>query len=106
MERNEFYRTLSRLKKQYNWEISEDNTIVATGTGQRRSTVTYNPVTAVANWHGYRPSSNNKRETLKLGRALGLNRDFVEHVYDATTSVSNRGNAQVVRGKLRSALEI
>ncbi len=106
MERNEFYRTLSRLKKQYNWEINEDNSIVATSTGQRRSAVTYNPVTAVANWHGYRVSSNNKRETLKLGRALGLTRDFVEHVYDATTSMSNRGNAQVVRGKLRSALEI
>lgn len=106
MERSDFYKALSSVKNSYEWQIDGDNNIVATKSRGKNRGSLFNPITAVATLKGYIANGNNKRETLKAGTALGLPRSFTEHVYDATVSVSNRGNAQVVRGKIRSALEI
>jgi hypothetical protein len=84
MESNEFYTALSKLPSSYS----------------------FNPVTAVAYRHTGEVYGTNKRETLKAGKALGLTREFTSHVYNATAGVSNRGNTQVVRGKIRSALGV
>ena len=106
MERCEFYSSLSKLPTTYSWNV-EDNKSIAAGKTRGPSTgKTFNPVTAVAHKFGLGIYGHTKRDTLKAGTALGLPREFTSHVYDATTSVSNRGNAQVVRGKIRSALEI
>ena len=105
MERNEFYSSLANLPVSYNFSV-EGNTIVGSPSRGNIRGVTLNPITAVA----YRKTGNvygaNKRETLKAARDLGLNRDFTNHVYNATTGISKRGNAQVVRGKIRSALGV
>ena len=106
MENNEFYQSLNVLPVSYDWTVGDNKSITATKTrGVARGTA-FNPVTALAHTLGLGTYGTNKRETQKAGRALGLSRTFVSHVYDASTSVSNRGNAQVVRGKIRSALEI
>ena len=105
MESNEFYSTLSSLPSSYRFDV-EGKTITGQVTRGSARGATVNPVTAVAyrtTGEGY---GTNKRETLKAGKALGLTREFTSHVYNATTGVSNRGNTQVVRGKIRSALEI
>tara|TARA_Y100001938_G_C7971202_1_gene369424 strand:- start:123 stop:440 length:318 start_codon:yes stop_codon:yes gene_type:complete len=105
MESKDFYQLLASLPTTYQFGV-EDNTIVGTTTrGSARGT-TFNPVTALAYRHTGEVYGTNKRETLKAGRALGLTREFTNHVYDATKSSSNRGNAQVVRGKIRSALGV
>jgi hypothetical protein len=100
MESNDFYRALASLPKSYRFSIT-DNVITTTQSGQ-----TLNPVTAVAYRKTGEIYGTNKRDTIRAGRALGLDKDFVNHVYNATTSVSNRGNTQVVRGKIRSALGV
>lgn len=105
MESNEFYTTLASLPKSYNFGVV-DNTIVGSTTRGAAKGVTFNPVTAVAFRQTGEVFGTNKRETLKAGKALGLTREFTNHVYNATTGVSNRGNAQVVRGKIRSALGV
>lgn len=103
MERSDFYEMLSTISNQYNWNIN-DNEIVAHG---RNRNQIYNPVTALArSMRVYSASGNNKKETLKAGTAMGLPREFTEQVYNATISASNRGNAQVVRGRIRSALGV
>lgn len=103
MERSDFYEMLSTISNQYNWDIN-DNEIVAHG--RNRSQI-YNPVTALArSMRVYSANGNNKKETLKAGTAIGLPREFTEQVYNATISASNRGNAQVVRGRIRSALGV
>ena len=66
----------------------------------------FNPVTVLAYRQTGEVYGTNKRETLKAGRVLGLTREFTTHVYNATAGVSNRGNTQVVRGKIRSALGV
>jgi len=106
MERNDFYKALSNVKNSYEWQIDNDNNIVATKSRGKNRGSLFNPVTAVASLNGYTVDGNNKRATLKAGTALGLPRSFTEHLYEATVSRSNRGHAQVVRGKIRSALEI
>jgi phage-related tail protein len=68
--------------------------------------VSLNPVTAVAYKLGKGVFASNKRGTTQAGKALGLTKTFTENLYQATTNQSNRGHSQVVRGKIRSALEI
>jgi hypothetical protein len=103
MENNEFYAALTQLPKSY-FNTTGDLTGTITG-GQQRGT-TVNPVTAVAYRATGQVYGTNKRETLRAGKALGLNRYFTETVYNAITSGSNRGNTQVVRGKVKSALGV
>ena len=103
MESKEFYTALTKLPSSY-FSTEGDLTGSIAG-GQYRGEVV-NPVTAVAYKATGRIFGTNKRATLQAGRALGLNRHFTETVYNAITSVSNRGNTQVVRGKIRSALGV
>jgi len=105
MESNEFYSTLSSLPQSYHFGVV-DNKITGTTNRGGLKGVTFNPVTALAYRSTGEVFGTTKRETLKAGKALGLTREFTNHVYNATTGVSNRGNTQVVRGKIRSALEI
>ena len=105
MESREFYTSLASLPKSYSFGV-EQKTITGSTTRGKGRGLTFNPVTVLAFRETGEVFGTNKRETLKAGKALGLTREFTTHVYNATTSVSNRGNAQVVRGKIRSALEI
>jgi len=105
MESREFYTSLASLPKSYNFGV-EENTITGSTTRGKGRGLTFNPVTVLAFRETGEVFGTNKRETLKAGKALGLTREFTTHVYNATTSVSNRGNAQVVRGKIRSALGV
>jgi hypothetical protein len=103
MESNEFYTALSRLPQSY---FSTEGELTGSIAGGQHRGEPVNPVTAVAYKATGTVYGTNKRETLKAGRALGLSSNFVSTVYNATTASSNRGNTQVVRGKIRSALGV
>ena len=105
MVSSEFYSTLASLPSSYSFDLQGKQITGTTNRGSARG-VAFNPVTAVAYRSTGQVYGTNKRETLKAGKALGLTREFTSHVYNATAGVSNRGNTQVVRGKIRSALEI
>ena len=103
MESNDFYTALTRLPNSY---FSTEGELTGSIAGGQYRGETVNPITAVAFKTTGTVYGTNKRETLRAGKALGLNRHFTETVYNAITSVSNRGNTQVVRGKIRSALGV
>tara|TARA_B100001094_G_scaffold107687_2_gene103678 strand:- start:5488 stop:5799 length:312 start_codon:yes stop_codon:yes gene_type:complete len=103
MESSEFYTALTRLPNSY---FSTEGELTGSIAGGQHRGETVNPVTAVAYKTTGQVYGTNKRETLRAGKALGLTREFTSHVYNATTGVSNRGNTQVVRGKIRSALGV
>lgn len=105
MESNDFYSTLANLPTTYQFDLSDNSIVGTTVRGPARG-VTFNPITVVAYRETGEIFGTNKRETYRAARALGLTREFTEHVYNATTGVSNRGNTQVVRGKIRSALGV
>lgn len=105
MESNDFYSTLADLPSTYRFDLN-DKYIVGTAVRGPAKGVVFNPITAVAYRQTGEIFGTNKRETQRAARVLGLTREFTDHVYDAATGVSNRGNAQVVRGKIRSALGV
>ena len=86
--------------------MGTSKTVTATGKRGKVKGVKLNPVTAVAYKQGKGVYASNKRGTQQAGKALGLTKTFTENLYQATTNKSNRGHSQVVRGKIRSALEI
>lgn len=103
MDSKEFYQKLSTLPSSYCFNL-KDNKIV--GTNTRRRDVEFNPITAVASNETGQVYRTNKRDTFRAAKAIGLTPNFTDHVYKATAGVSNRGNAQVVRGKIKSALGV
>ena len=106
MEISEFYTKLSQTSSTYDWEVSSSQKLTATGKRGKVKGASLNPVTAVAYKQGKGVFASNKRGTQQAGKALGLTKTFTENLYQATTNQSNRGHSQVVRGKIRSALEI
>lgn len=99
VDSSNFYKALRSVKKNYNWTLDENNSIVAT-----RGSSVYNPITALANYLGVKINSNSKKNTLRVARALGLEKDFAEQVYSAANCLTNRGQSQIVRGRVRKAL--
>ena len=103
MNRAEFYQTLNSLPKCYSWTRNGKSLTAVKSRGISKGIV-FNPVTAVAHRLGLGTFTNNKKSTLKAGTALGLPREFTSHIYDATQGLTNRGNTQVVRGRLLSQI--
>lgn len=90
----------------YKWERSNGK-IVGTCRRGNLTGVAVNPITAYAYQNTGAYFSNTKKETLKAATAAGLNREFAAQVYDAFTGRgSNRGNTQVLRGKIRDYLNV
>jgi hypothetical protein len=103
MESKEFYTALTRLPNSY---FNTEGELTGSIAGGQYRGEAVNPVTAVAYKATGTVYGTNKRGTLQAGRALGLNKNFTETAYNAITGGSNRGNTQVVRGKIRSALGV
>jgi len=106
MESREFYRSLSSIGNGISWSLNNDNVLTGVGRLGVNKGVALNPITALATKRGLGSFGSNKRDTVKAGKALGLSSEFINHVYGAINGVTNRGNTQVVRGKIRSALGV
>jgi len=102
----DFFKRLLNVSSSYHWDITEDNRVVAFLQSGPFKGFRLNPITALAHKAGFGLFSDNKRDTILAGRLLGFNKSFAENVYNATASSYNRGNAQVLRGRIRSVLEV
>lgn len=99
MTQYEFLWSLIDCVGSYNWTYS-NNRLLGTGKRGNAKGVTFNPVTAVANHHGFGIYPATKRGTERAARALGLTTALAHAVH----SQSNRGHAQIVRGKMLNAI--
>lgn len=101
VDSSNFFKVLKCSKKSYSWTLDGENNIVA----QIGNNV-YNPIAAVASFVGASTKgySSNKRDTLRLAKSIGLDQNFAEKVYDAAKCLTNRGQTQIVRGRMRNAL--
>lgn len=95
MTQNEFLENLSNVSGQYNWDYYTDNSLLGVRNGR-----TFNPVTAVAYSTGSGFFPSNKRGTLQAARKIGISSGLATAIY----SHSNRGHAQIVRGKMLQTL--
>jgi hypothetical protein len=105
MNYREFFDRLENVASSYHWNVEHNDVVARIQSGTFRG-FALNPITALAHKAGFGFFNNNKKDTLFAGRLLGLSTSFAEHVYEATKSYHNRGNTQVVRGRIRSALEV
>ena len=101
MTQTEFLSVVSGVKNSYKWTYVNNQLVGVAKYGEDRGR-TFNPVTALCRTlrAGVYPSTVNG--TLSAAKALGLNEDLAR----AVVSQSNRGHAQIVRGKLLRALNV
>jgi hypothetical protein len=105
MKYSEFLNKISNIASSYHWDVN-DNRLIATIQSGYYKGHTLNPITALAHKSGFGFFQNNREDTEFAARLLGIPRSFARNVYSATLATYNRGNTQVLRGKIRSALEV
>jgi hypothetical protein len=105
MNYSQFFDRLENVANAYHWDVS-GNKVVATIQSGTFKGFTLNPITALAHKSGYGFFDNTREDTEFAARILGLSRNFARNIYSATLGTYNHGNTQVVRGRIRSALEV
>lgn len=106
MNTTEFIDRLYSLSSAYHWKVDGHNKVVAQIRSGPNRGLTLNPVTALAHKSGYGVCENTRDGTEYAASLLGVSRKTARNIYSATLGHNNRGNTQVVRGKIRSALEV
>ena len=101
----EFFNRLYKIAYSYDWNV-DNRKIEATIHSGPNKGFTLNPVTALAHKAGLGLYDNTRDGTEFAGSLLGLTRKTTRSLYTATLGSNNHGNAQVVRGRIRSALEV
>jgi hypothetical protein len=106
MDINEFYDRLYSVGESYHWDVDTDNGITATIQSGVSKGTKLNPITALAHKARLGLFTNNKRDTIFAAHLLGIPRKFAENVYKASFARQNRGNAQVLRGRIKATLGV
>ena len=105
MRRSEFFNRLENVANSYHWDVEDNRVVAKIQSGSYRGW-RLNPITALAHKSGFGFFNNTRDETELAARLLGIPRKFARNVYSATLGTYNHGDTQVVRGRIRSALEV
>lgn len=100
MNQREFVETFSSIAKSYRWKYQDNQLVGVARYGNLRGS-TFNPITAVARAVNGQYYPLTQKGLAKAVKALNLCQSLV----DSVCSDSNRGNAQVVRGKLLRSVQ-
>tara|TARA_R100000278_G_C5462722_1_gene161512 strand:+ start:1064 stop:1381 length:318 start_codon:yes stop_codon:yes gene_type:complete len=96
---------LNGVAHSYHWDVDNKRVVATLKSGTHRGH-TLNPVTALAHKAGLGVFDNTRDGTEYAASLLGIPRTTARAIYSATLGTHNRGNTQVLRGKIRSALEV
>lgn len=105
MKQNDFFNKLYNISGSYHWDVQNKKVVATIQSGPHRGR-TLNPLTALAHKSGFGLFDNTRDDTIHAASLLGIPRNVARQIYSATLGTYNRGNTQVVRGKIRSALEV
>lgn len=105
MKYNEFFDRLENVAGSYHWTLDNNRVVAPIQSGYFKG-FTLNPITALAHKSGFGLFDNTREDTEFAARLLGIPRSFARKIYSATLGTYNHGNTQVVRGRIRSALEV
>lgn len=105
MNYNEFFNKLENVSGSYHWNVNNNKVVAKIQSGYFRG-LTLNPITALAHKSGFGFFDNTREDTEFAARLLGIPRKFARKIYSATLGTYNYGDTQVVRGRIRSALEV
>ena len=101
MNHTEFLNQLELVSNSYTWTHDGTTLFGIAKNGHSRG-LKYNPITALARSTRLGDFSYNRRGTVAAARALGLSGKTVASIL----SSNNRGNAQVVRGRMLNSLGV
>lgn len=105
MNVNEFLNKLYNVSNSYHWTVDENKVAATIQSGPHRG-YTLNPITALAHKAGLGVFENTRDGTEYAASLLGISRRVARNIYSATLATYNHGNTQVVRGRIRAALEV
>ena len=102
MNQLQFLMALNETKKAYSWEVRNGKIVGVARNGRNRGHV-YNPIVAVARYNGLVQGNVRTRDAAKK---LGMSTTLQANLLDAFLTRTNRGNAQVLRGRVRQVLAV
>jgi len=105
MTETQFLLALSDTTKAYRWYLQGNKIRAKARNGKTKGQV-YDPITAVARSTGHGDYGVNQRGRKAAGKANELTKTLTTNVVHATEATCNRGNYQVLRGKIRQALNV
>lgn len=103
MTETQFLVTLAQTKGAYRWK-TEGKTIVGVAKNGKTRGEKFNPMTAVCRSTGMGTYSATKTGTKRAASKLGASVTLAYNVTEAAQAKSNRGNTQVLRGKIKQVL--
>lgn len=101
MNQTQFLSQLSQVSNSYAWTYRNNSLIGVARYGNDRG-MQFNPITALARSKRLGTFLKNKAGTTAASRSLGLSTT----TRDSILSSNNRGNAQVVRGRMLNTLGV
>ena len=105
MTETQFLIALSQTTSAYKWGV-EGKTIVGTAKNGKTRGKKFDPVTAVCRSTGKGTYASTCKGKKQAASKLGLTSTLTTNVSNATQAKSNRGNYQVLRGKIRQVLDV
>lgn len=106
MNQTQVVNSLSSVRSSYRWSVDDSGRIVGTPVNHAsEATVkTYNPLTALA--RSQRLGQYRLSKTRTALNKLGVPSELQSSLIDAVSGSENRGQAQVLRGRIRSVLGV
>ena len=101
MTETQFLVALSQTTDAYKWSV-EDNKITGKARNGKARGAKFDPLTAVCRYTGL----GSLTSPCKAACKMGMTKTLASNVTDATKAKFNRGNPQVLRGKMRQVLEV
>lgn len=101
MTETQFLIALSKTTRAYDWTTEGKSIKGKAKNGKSRGSM-FSPVTAVARYLGLGTYTNARTAACKLG----LTKTFTNTLSKATKANSNRGETQVLRGRVKQALGV
>ncbi len=105
MNEIQFLLALQKTQKSYKWQLRGKKIRGVARNGNDRGEI-FDPVTAVSRYTGNGTYEVTQRGRTRAGKSTGLSTTLTHNVIHASDAKNNRGNSQVLRGRIKQILEL
>tara|TARA_Y100000310_G_scaffold65019_1_gene60539 strand:- start:1722 stop:2057 length:336 start_codon:yes stop_codon:yes gene_type:complete len=106
MNETGFILALEKTTKAYSWSVNGKNQLLGVARNGADRGRTFSPLTAVCRYTGNGTFRDTKRGQRSAARNLSVSTTLADNVVNAGKAASNRGNYQVLRGRMKQALGV
>lgn len=105
MNEIQFLLALQKTQKSYKWQLRGKKIRGVARNGNDKGEL-FDPVTAVSRYTGNGTYEVTQRGRTRAGKSTGLSTTLTHNVIHAADAKTNRGNSQVLRGRIKQILEL